>query len=255
MGHQREDHGDAGRGQQQHREQGEEPAPTPRGGRVGRPVRAEGSPVFVVGLVFVVGPVFSVCRVFFEGRVFGRVFFEGRVVTGRGSVNSGAGARVRAGSVSRRSAAVSERPGGSAGAGAVPTDGVSAEGGARSGSAGACRWFCGVRFFGGVGFFCRSDRRGGERGAPEPARHALRLVIGGGLVGVGLRIGPRIGKGVEVLGRDEQLPVARATALGGHDRPGPVGGLAPALSVVRRLRGGCRPARARRSVSLPVRLP
>ena len=97
------------------------------------------------------------------------------------------------------------------------------------------RWFCGVRFFGGVRFFWRHGRRGGDRGAPEPARHALRLVIGAGSSGAG---SSRIGKGVEVLGRDEQLPVARATALGGHDRPGRVGGLAPALGVVRRLRPG-----------------
>ena len=55
-------------------------------------------------------------------------------------------------------------------------------------------------------------------------------LVGGGLVGGG--------KCVEVLGRDEQLPAAQATALGGHGRPGRVGGLALAVGVVRRLRPG-----------------
>ena len=223
MGDQREDHGDAAR----------RPAAAPRAGRgagpdaagrAGRPAGPGRRGRRRAGL--------SVGPVFFVGPAVGRLF-EGGVVTGKGSLNSGAGARVRAVSASRRSAAVSERPGGSAGAGAVPADGAPADGGAaRSGSAGASggagapAGSAASRFFGGVRFF-RGSRRGGDRGAPEPARHALRLRASrSGSSGSGRASRSSVAT--------NSCSSARATALGGHDRPGRVGGLAS--------RGGRRPA-------------
>ena len=150
----------------------------------------------------------------------------------KGSVNSGAGSRVRAVSVravsmrtvsgSRRRPAVSGRPAGSAGAGAAGRGGASAGAG----------WFCGVRFLWGVRFF------GGAAAAPAtvaPPSQAGTLSASAP---------PRDRRPVEVLGRDEQLLVSRATALGGHDRPGRISaapvvdGLAPAVGVDRRLRPG-----------------
>ena len=219
-----------------HGEQGDKPAPTARRGLAGhRAVAGRG----VDG-----GPVLGGSAV--GGSAVGGSAWAGRpwagsstggAVTGKGSVNSGAEyprprrvgvpAQCRGVGETGRPSRCRSRPGGRCLGGRwrheVPLHR-------------RLRWFrgvfrfCGVRFPTSVGFFGGSRRGGGDRGAPEPARHALGLLVRGRFVGGGTC--------VEVLGRDEQLLVTRATPLGGLGRPGYVGGLALTVGFVRRLRPG-----------------
>jgi hypothetical protein len=169
---------------------------------------------------------------------------RGGVVTEKGSVNSGAGARVRAESVSRRSAAVSERPGGPAGAGAVPADGASAEGGAtRSGSTGAP---------GGSGASSGSAASGSPRASGSS----------GGAAAAGATVAPPSQPGTPSASSSGQVRRGRDGRRGPRSRrtaarhPGDAAGWAGPAGVRRRARShgglgpatpaGRRPARARR---------